>query len=418
MFRPALTESEPAWGQAESLFQPRRAAFWLFAALFAIGAVMLSYRASPALGIDIGATSLALVLWALYAAPFVALTVQLDLLEPEPPPFLAAAFAWGAVVAVSIAIVANSATQSILAKTAGAEFTRRWWPALSGPSTEEVLKVLGVVVVVLIARTQLNTLLDGLVYGLFIGLGFQVAENFLYTADGIQTAVFNATPGRLVLDLFVLRGLGLGLWSHAVYTAIAGVGVAYAVLRTDKTRLHRCMVAGLLFIAAWSLHFLWNAPFFQPTSPRALAMNDLGLYIAKGAPAVLLAVILYVAAHRREVAWFDDVLREEPADVSLEELEALSTRSGRKRAREADRAKGGRVAAAARVRLQQAQVRLAVACVRAGNHAAPAVEAARREVRAARAELQRTLRAALTGSENGSHERRNLTIPRRRESSG
>ena len=383
-----LLETEPAWGQQDSLYQPRRPAFWLSVALLAMGAFLLHSRVAPALSINVGAASLTIVLWAAYAAPFVMLIVFLDLLEPEPPAFLASAFAWGAIVACSIAMVANTATQSILTKTAGPEFTRTWWPALSGPSTEEVLKGLGVVVIVLVARRQVSTVLDGLIYGLFVGLGFQVAENIVYTSDKLQLAAFGGTPGRVVLDMFVLRGFALGLWSHAVYTALVGYGIAFAYLRSDLSRLRRATVLLLLFGAAWGLHFLWNAPFLQPERGSGLNAPDLALYVAKGLPALALVVVLYLLARRREVAWFSDALRDERADVEPEELDALTTFRGRRSVLAAARRSGGRGAARAARRLHRAQVRLAVSCARSDGCSTPEVEAARRAVRLARRDLE------------------------------
>jgi RsiW-degrading membrane proteinase PrsW (M82 family) len=383
-------EHEPAWGQAESLWQPDRAAFWLFVVLFFLGSAVVFFRAFPALGVDIGATSLAFVAWALYALPFIAVIVGLDLLEPEPPPFLAAAFAWGAVVAVSVAIIANSSLLSIVSKLGGAEFTQEWWPAIAGPSTEEVLKALGIVVVVLIARRQVNTLLDGLVYGAFVGLAFQVSENFLYTVDKLQTTLFSQTPGSVVGDMLLLRGLGLGLWSHAVYTAIAGVGIAYFVTRTDRSLANRWVVAAGLLMVAWLFHFVWNAPWWGRHTSGTLGVDDIPVFVLKGLPALLLLFGLWVMAHRREVVWFDDALIEE-TDVTPEERAALRTLHGRRRAAREDGRRGGPRAALLRRQLQRAQVRLAVAVARSGAHTGDAVEAARRDVRVARAALDAAL---------------------------
>jgi RsiW-degrading membrane proteinase PrsW (M82 family) len=379
-------ETEPAWGQQESLYQPQRAAFWLFVALCLIGGFLLFARVAPALSVHIGATSLTLVVWAAYTVPFVLVIVALDLLEPEPPAFLASAFAWGAIVATSIAMVANSSTQSIMAKTLGVDFTRTWWSALSGPTTEEVIKALGLVVIVLVARRQVNTIMDGLVYGLFVGLGFQVAENLVYTSDKLQMAVFGGNPGRVVVDVFVLRGLALGLWSHAVYTAMVGAGIAYAFLRKDVSRIRRGLVLATLFMAAWVLHFLWNAPFFQPERGSSFRFENLPVYVAKGLPALALVAVLYLFARRREVVWFADALRGEP-DVEPGELEALTTFAGRRAARRAAKECGGRPAARALERLQRAQVQLAVACARAADDRDRTVEAARLAVRRARSQL-------------------------------
>jgi hypothetical protein len=191
--------------------------------------------------------------------------------------------------------------------------------------------------------------------------------------------------------MLLLRGLGLGLWSHAVYTAIAGVGIAYFVTRTDRSLANRWAVAIGLLIVAWVFHFVWNAPWWGRHTSGTLGVEDIPVFVIKGLPALLLLAGLWVMAHRREVVWFDDVLGEETTDVTPEERAALRTLRGRRRQAREDRRRGGLRAAALRRQLQRVQVRLAVAIARSGNHTGAAVEAARRDVRAARAALEAAL---------------------------
>ena len=103
------------------------------------------------LGFSPEGASLALGLWVIYTAVFVMILVRFDLLEPEPLPMLSAAFLWGALVATSAAAQANTALLKMLSWAASADFTLRWGAAVVAPPTEETLKVLGVVVLVLIA---------------------------------------------------------------------------------------------------------------------------------------------------------------------------------------------------------------------------------------------------------------------------
>src|SRR5205823_4197592 len=220
-------ETEPAWGQAESLFQPRRAAFWLFAGLFVFGVIRLLSFVSGLIGDAPDAATLALVLWALYAIPFVLVIRRLDLLEPEPAPFLGAALLWGGVVATSLALIANHAVESIVFKAAGVHFALAWQAAIAGPSDEDVLKALGI-----------------------------------------------------------------------------GVGIAYFVLRTDRTLQRRLAVAGGLFAAAWVFHFFWNSPWLNEVVTGDIYEQYTVIALIKGLPALLLLLVLYRLAHRREVAWF------------------------------------------------------------------------------------------------------------------
>ena len=58
--------------------------------------------------------------------------------------------------------------------------------------SRRLLKTLGVVIIVLVARRQINSVVDGAVYGAFVGLGFQVVEDFIYAVN----AVGDRRPGR------------------------------------------------------------------------------------------------------------------------------------------------------------------------------------------------------------------------------
>jgi RsiW-degrading membrane proteinase PrsW (M82 family) len=211
--------------------------------------------------------------------------------EPEPVPFIAAALAWGAVVATSLASVGNDALVSILFKVGGAQFTQDWGASIVGPTNEQVLKALGVVMVILIAKRQVNTVLDGIVYGAFVGLGFQVVEDLLYTLRGVSAATQAGASGtEQVWEYFVVRGLASGLYSHAVYTAIVGAGIAYFVVRTDRSLQRRVTVAAALFAASWFLHFGWNSRWLNELSTGTEHYVIVGSI--KGFPALVLLVLL------------------------------------------------------------------------------------------------------------------------------
>ena len=359
---------------------------WLTFGLAVFGVVVLQARVGPTLNSLLPASSLAAVTWALYALPFIFVVARLDLLEPEPPGFLASAFGWGALVATPIALVANESGRGILSALWGADFALDWTGALVGPVTEEVMKGLGVVVVVLVARRQVTTVLDGIVYGAFVGLGLQVTENFIVTLDSLTSYVrLVREPVEIVGDTFVYRGLELGLWSHTVYTACAGFGIAYWVVESHRSAWHRTWVAAGSVLAGAALHFVWNAPFTQPAD-HASHWGALPIYVVKGVPALVLLMVLAAYARGREVSWFAGALRDEDVDVvPLVDRETLRTRRARRDAIVAARTAGGRAAAAACRRLQRAQVALAV--VRATGADAVKLDAARSEVRAARAAL-------------------------------
>ena len=44
------------------------------------------------------------------------------------------------------------------------------------------------ILIVLIARAQVNSVLDGMVYGALVGLGFQVVEDIVYAVNAVAVA--------------------------------------------------------------------------------------------------------------------------------------------------------------------------------------------------------------------------------------
>jgi RsiW-degrading membrane proteinase PrsW (M82 family) len=380
-----MTTAEPAadpgppvprdWGDTASVVQPRQPAFWLLVGLMAIGTVRIGsivaagFRAFP-----VGA-SLAVVLLTLYAIPFLLFVYRLDLFEREPMTMVGAAFAWGGLVATSLALSGNQALFDLASKLGSPELAGRWGPALAAPPVEETLKVLGVVILVLIARDQFDTPLDGMVYGALVGLGFQVVENFIYCMNAIELAGGDRQVVP-VLGIFVVRSL-VGLWSHAAYTAIAGYGVGYFVSRTDRNLAVRTGAAVLAFAGAYAAHFVWNSPLLTDAFGEGLGIL-LGL-VLKGIPVLVLLVVMYLLARDQEATWF--------RAAAAGELDELMTLSRRRDVRRMVRRVRGRSAARLVDRLQHAQLDLGLACSRTGPAAERDAEAARRTIRLLRVQL-------------------------------
>ena len=300
----------------------------------------------------------------LYAIPFFLFVYRLDLFEREPATMVGAAFAWGGLVATSLALSGNQALFDLTSKLASPELASRWGPALAAPPIEETLKVLGVVVLVLIARDQFDTPLDGMVYGALVGLGFQVVENFIYCMNAIELAGGDREVVP-VLGIFLVRSL-VGLWSHATYTAIAGYGVGYFASRTDRSLATRIGAVALAFALAFVAHFVWNSPLLTEAFGEGLGIL-LGLVI-KGIPVLVLLVVMYRLARDQEATWFRvATAREVGTDVLLnDELDELMTLSRRRDVRRMVRRVRGRPAARLVDHLQHAQLDLGLACSRTG----------------------------------------------------
>lgn len=349
-------------------------AFWVLVVLLAAGAAKVAVIVHDLFLRYPAATATAVALFALYAVPFWLFVGALDYLEREPPLLLATAFAWGALVATAAAIPGATAAHNLFAKLTSARYGAAWGSAVVGPTVEEVLKTLGIVAIVLVARSQVNSVLDGVVYGALVGLGFQVVENVVYAVNAVDLAGDGDRVGPVVATFF-LRGFLAGLWSHALFGALAGAGVGYAVIRTDRGRLTRVAGAALAFAGAWLCHFLWNSPLLADGIGRG-PYGVLLVLLLKGVPPLVGILLLVRAARDREADYYAAQLAilDDPEVSTAGERRALSVGRLRSDARRYAHARAGLRAAHAVRRLQRAQARLAVELSRAHDclDAAPA----------------------------------------------
>lgn len=345
----------------------RLPAFWLLLVLLLAGAMRVSAMLRSAWSLYPTATSTAMVLFALYAVPFVLLVRMLDYLEREPPLLVTAAFGWGGLVAVATAIPGNAAVTDLLAKLGSPAFAATWGPAVAGPLIEEPVKVLGVVMVALIAARQINSVLDGFVYGAFVGLGFQVVEDVLYAVNAVAVAG-RGDQVEPVIVTFFLRGFLAGLWSHTLFSALAGAGVGYVVVRRDRPARTRAGVVAAALACACLFHFTWNSPLLADGFGYGAA-GVLAAVLFKGLPALVLAILLVGAAGRREADYYSRELAQldDLRIATPEEIAALGSIRGRAAARRYAQGRVGFRGVRAVRDLQRAQARLAVELSRGGS---------------------------------------------------
>lgn len=301
------------------------------------------------------------VVWSLYTIPFLIVIRRIDYFEREPWGSLVAAFGWGGFIAAGMAMVANSAIFDLVTVTAGVVTAQEWGAAIAGPTTEEIAKGVGVLLILLVSPRRPRTALDGFVIGAVVGLGFQVVEDFGYT---MNAAAAEGDPGATPLvQMFVVRGLIAGPFSHAVYTGIVGLGLGYLVTATDRGWGRRIAVALLAFLAAYFVHGLWNSP---------ILFDELGVLslLVKGAVALAALAVGLRFARDRDAEFFSVGLTQVPDWLcSPAEQQMLASGRTRRQARRAARLAGGRPARRAMTDLQRAQADLAVA-VRVGDQAA------------------------------------------------
>jgi RsiW-degrading membrane proteinase PrsW (M82 family) len=294
-------------------------------------------------------------LFALLAVPFWLIVSELDFLEREPIPLLAVAFGWGGLVATAVSIPGSAALEDLVAKLGSPRLAADWGATLAAPTVEEIAKTLGVVAIALIARSQINSVLDGVVYGAMVGLGFQIVEDIVYAMGAVALAG-QGDHVQPVVATFLLRGFLAGVWSHTLFGALAGAGIGYLVVRRDRPLRVRAGVATLAVLGAWASHVLWNSSLFSGLDGSGLAL--LAVLLVKGLPPLIGILWLVRRAHDREAAYYVGLLAElrDPTLITEGELDCLGSSAGRASARR----QAGFPAFRTVRRLQRAQAQLAV----------------------------------------------------------
>ncbi|GAB1643710.1 PrsW family intramembrane metalloprotease [Krasilnikovia sp. MM14-A1259] len=368
----------------------RQPAAWIVAALLIAGGLRIAQIGGRFVTTFPLATLTATALFALLAVPFWWFVTELDFLEREPAVLRAVAFGWGGLVATTVSIPAGTALENIVAKLASPGFAAGWGAALTGPTVEEIAKTLGIVAIVLIARSQINSVLDGVVYGALVGLGFQIVEDIVFSLGAVALAG-RTDDVQPVVTTFLLRGFLSGVWSHTLFGALAGAGIGYLVVGTDRSRAARLSVALLAVFGAWCSHVLWNAPLFGDGLGNGAA-GLLAVLLLKGLPPLLLVMLLVRRAHDHEADFYSAHLAglRDPGLITRGELAVLRSGAQRAAARRHAQLRHGRRGFVAVRRLQRAQARLAVELSRAARWPGPGGPAVARrcaEIRAQRAVL-------------------------------
>jgi RsiW-degrading membrane proteinase PrsW (M82 family) len=327
--------------------------FWVFVVVVGYGFIHTysAITSAPIMSVQPGIGWLALVLWALYGAAFLAIVYAHQLFVRRSPLITVAALLWGGFAALWFAAQANSALQDIFNHWFALDFNDNWGTAIAAATNEESLKLLGLVALVLLPLARVRSMLDGWFYGAMIGLGFQLVEDYTYTVTQSSSNL------DAVLFLFTRGFLG-GLWSHAIYTGIAGAGVGYLVSRRDRPWGTRIGVAVGLFAVAWFFHFLWDLPLLNDWIGDSL-LSKVAVFLIKGVPALvtLLIVVRIGRSHERKVwsAFVEGTI--DRSIVSDAEATALLDRKGRRAARKAVAQAKGRKAGRLQKHLQYAQLR-------------------------------------------------------------
>ena len=187
-------------------------------AIVTLGAAALIGRDALALG-GPRAVLAALTIPLVPAIGVTLLVAGLDRYEREPWFLLVAAFLWGAVIAVPpVFFVEHAVNAGLIAGAAPSSALGIALHALSTGIIEEGFKGAGLIVLLLTLRDEFDNVTDGILYGLLIGAGFAMVENYVYFALSAQTD----------LPLLILGRVVLGWLGHSTFTALLGAGLGYA----------------------------------------------------------------------------------------------------------------------------------------------------------------------------------------------
>ncbi|HLN79229.1 MAG TPA: PrsW family intramembrane metalloprotease [Nocardioidaceae bacterium] len=314
------------------------------AAMLAGAAVMaLVLMASGAPGALIVGTMLA----ALPVGPLVAVYLWLDRYEPEPRGLILAALGWGALVATAGALLLQTLDQFAFGRPESMS------AAIVAPVTEEAMKGVFVLLLVLARRHVLDGVLDGIVYAGLVGIGFAFTENILYLAsayvggDEIGPGGIGAATGT-----FVVRGI-FSPFAHPFFTAAIGIGIGFAVV--TRSPFWRVGAPLLGYVVAVSAHALWNGAAYAGGG-QFFAVAYLFLMF----PAFLLFAGFAIWARRREGQMLVRALDDAAARgfISPYEVPWLARISGRRAARAHARTVGGEPALRAMRDYQEAAIQL------------------------------------------------------------
>ena len=247
---------------------------------------------------------------------YVGVVYWVDRYEKEPWWLLAAAFLWGAVPGILIAFVFNSLLSVPLLLVLGNDLGIAAAPSLIGPPVEETVKGVALVAIFIFWRSEIDSPLDGIIYGAIVGMGFAMVENVYYFVETFNQGGIEAWGVNIIL-----RAVIFGL-NHALFSSFTGLGIAIARLSTNP--LVRFVAPILGWATAVFLHFLHNF---------TVTLGEMFIFVALlldwGGILLVLAIMVWAVLQERR--WLRSYLAEEVALGTLTLNQFTAASSGRKR---------------------------------------------------------------------------------------
>lgn len=249
---------------------------------------------------------------------YIVIIYWVDRYEKEPWWLLMATFFWGAVPSILFAFIFNTLLSMPLFFLLGDELGEIFSASFIAPIVEESIKGVAILGIFLLWRHEIDSPLDGIIYGAMVGLGFALVENVFYFVSVYQEGGLEAWG----INIF-LRSIVFGL-NHALFSAMTGLGIAVARLTTNS------LVKVVAPIVGWAtavfLHFVHN---FTVSFGNLLCL--LALFNNWGGLLLTLTIILWALIQERR--WLRKYLAEEVALGYLTTAQYEIACSGRKRTR-------------------------------------------------------------------------------------
>ena len=267
---------------------PRQRGRVLLIVLFALiavvgvgGGVVISLSAGDPAGAGLS------VIYAFIPLPLLWLAYWwLDRYEPEPRRYKFAAFVWGGVVAVAIALALQLWIQ------AQWDLSDETMASFVAPATEEPAKCAFLLLTFLRARRVIDGFLDGLIYAGLVGIGFAFIENIgYYAASYLGSPDIKVAGAAGATATFIVRGI-FSPFAHPLFTSAFGIAIALALTR--RSRVAKGVIVTLGLAVSIGLHGLWNGSLSFGGGAGFVAV-----YLALAAVLVLVALLAIVVRVRQ-----------------------------------------------------------------------------------------------------------------------
>jgi RsiW-degrading membrane proteinase PrsW (M82 family) len=289
---------------------------------------------------------------------------RLDRNEKEPWRLVLVAAGWGAIVATSLVIWAESLWDTVavakLVPGPGLDASS----AFSAGVLEELAKGTAVLLLFFVMRNEFDDVVDGIVYGAAVGLGFNFMESVAYMTNLYSIFSPEGSGGLAAgFQWYARQVLGL-FFGHATYTALIGAGIGIARQLPNRRRKVIAIVSG--FVIAIAAHFSWDAWLaFFPIDPTQYGLVEIHMRtLIMNGPFTAGVLALLFAGLFHEGRALVDQLRKEAAEgwgtVLPPEVDILANPRRRLLQRLVAMRKGGLRAYVQLAHLQAAQLDLAM----------------------------------------------------------